>query len=75
MKRISKALAAGAGAAFAAFTATLVKDGTPADTAGWMALIGAALGVGITAAIVTYFAPANIPAVPASPALRPGGVV
>ncbi len=51
---IRKAVVAGAGAALAAFLGAWVKGGAPADTAGWGAMAGAAVAVGIGAGVATW---------------------
>lgn len=56
MARIKKAVVAGFGAAISAVWAALVNGDKPATNEGWAALIGGAVGLGIAAAIATYFA-------------------
>jgi hypothetical protein len=56
LARIKKALVAGAGAAISAIWAALVNGDKPATQEGWAGLIGGAIGLGIAAAVATYFA-------------------
>lgn len=62
MKKIRKAVVAFFTTAFGAAITAVVTNGMPADQAGWVALIGAAVGVGLAAAIAVYTVP-NAPAV------------
>lgn len=54
LKKMRKALAAGAGTAIAAIITALVNGGAPATAQGWAALIGGALGLGVLASAGVY---------------------
>lgn len=62
MSKIRKALVAGLIAAAGAVVSALTTTGVPADSAGWLQLLGAAAGVGIAAALAVWRVP-NAPAV------------
>lgn len=64
MSKIRKAIAAFALAAAGVVVASVTTNGLPADNAGWLALLGAALGVGLAAGLAVY-------KVPNAPAVRP----
>jgi hypothetical protein len=74
VKRIRKALVAGAGAALTAVVAG-VQGGAPATSDGWVGLIVGAVGAGVLVAWATYKV-RNAGTVngsdPVSPQLRPG---
>ena len=71
MSKIRKAVVAFFVAAIGAIVTAVTTEGPPADQAGWVALLGAAAGVGLAAAIAVWRVP-NAPAVtpPADGAVR-----
>lgn len=68
MAKIRKAVMAAAAAAVAAFLGALARDGVPADTEGWLAVLGTAAGAGLLAGYAVWRVP-NAPA-PVRPAMR-----
>jgi hypothetical protein len=71
MSKFRKAIAAFLTAAAGAAVTKIAADGLPADGAGWAALLGAAAGVGLVAALAVYGV-RNAPAVapPADASVR-----
>lgn len=65
MSKIRKAIAAFASAAAGAVLTSIATNGMPVDGEGWAALLGAAVGVGVLAALAVYGI-RNAPALPAS---------
>lgn len=54
LKRIRKAITAGAGATVAAIVPALINGDQPATAQGWGALIGGAIAIGIVTGYLTY---------------------
>lgn len=61
MSKIRKALTAFVGATAAAALTAVTTDGMPADTAGWLQLLGAAAGFGLAAAVAVWRVPNAAP--------------
>ncbi len=62
MSKIRKAITAGLVAAAGAVVSAITTTGVPADSSGWLQLLGAAAGVGLAAALAVWRVP-NAPAV------------
>lgn len=61
MAKIRKALVAAVSAAAAALLGALAQGGVPADTVGWLAVLGTAASAGLVAGYATWRVP-NAPA-------------
>lgn len=61
MSKVRKAIAAFVAATLGAAVTAVVTDGMPADAAGWFALAGAAVGVGLAAAYAVWRTPNEVP--------------